>query len=1018
MKWKFTGRLRRRTAVAAALLAVYALVGFFVVPPIARSQIVKLARTLLHREAAVERVRFNPFTLTGVIEGLDLKDRDGAPLFKVRRFEANLQLSGIFRRAWRFRSIAVEEPSLQVRFLADGKLSLADLFEPAAATPAPEEKKSYLPRLIVDHFVLRRGRAEFADESRSPRFVQAFEPLNLQVRDLTTLPGESGNHTVTIGLGENSLVRWSGKQTVEPLRLEGRVEIAGIPLDRVWAYAAPGHPLDIVAGRSDIALSYEVRREAGGSFAAVLKDATVKARGITVRPRGGGEDWLVIPDVAVVGVEAAWPEARVRIQSVRCTDPRLLVRREATGAVNWASAVPPATPKTEGSKAWTGTVEAVEIKNGGITLDDRGVDPAVVTALSGLSVRLEKVSTDLSAPVKTAVEAAINGSGRVSVAGTVTPDPMTASLDLSLADLDLRPFQPYAVRLPGAEFKSGVAAGSGRLLVAAGTPWARFDGGASLSAVQIAGGGDDRLVALDRAQLKGVRVTLSPDRVRVTEIEVDGAFLKLHIDRQGNVNLSKLGTPAGAPAAAGTPAPQGTMSPTRSSEATAPAVPEGTPPQPTPPASPAPGTPASRPAAPAARTAIPADIGKVVIKDATADYTDESLILPFGTKIHSVNGDIRDISTTASAPARLVLEGRVAEAGYFKTDGTIRLTDPLAAADINVIFRNVNMPDLTPYTAQFAGYSVTKGSLDVDVRYRLQDRHLVGDHRITAKDLVLGPKVEGANAPSLPVRLAIALLKDKDGRINLEVPVEGTVDSPEFSYRAIFWQAFKQIMGNIVKAPFRALGHLFGADKEDLELVGFASGRSDLLAPEQEKLAKMAGELSGRSEISLEIEGRFDPVTDADSLRNARLEAKIDAKRTPDSNLDAILESLYAERFTPEKLAAKRVEFQPGATAPPAAGEPSRKRGKKEPPPPPPREGFDAAAFYESLRKELLDAETIADTDLQALARARAEAIAAALSAPGGLDPSRVKVLDPAPVKRKKQGSDLVASEMMMNAKD
>jgi uncharacterized protein YbgA (DUF1722 family) len=245
------------------------------------------------------------------------------------------------------------------------------------------------------------------------------------------------------------------------------------------------------------------------------------------------------------------------------------------------------------------------------------------------------------------------------------------------------------------------------------------------------------------------------------------------------------------------------------------------------------------------------------------------------------------------------------------------------------------------------------------------------------------------------------------------------VDSPEFNYRAVFWQAFKKILLNIVKAPFRAIGRLFGADQEDLELVGFPSGRSELPAPEQEKLAKMSAELAKRSEISIEIEGRFDPVTDVEAIRRARLEQRIDQKRTGEATLDSILEGLYTETFSAEKLEAERAKFMPATAPPPAEPEPKKKKKKEPPPPPPPpRESFDAGGYYDALRAQLLAAEQVSDADLADLGRSRGSAIAAALTAPGGLEASRVKVLDPAPVKRKKQGSDLVASEMTMSAKD
>lgn len=947
---------RRWAAASAGGVALYAAIGFFVVPPVVRSQIIASARSTLHREAQIARVRFNPFTLAGEIEGLSLKDRDGAELFSVQRIGANLQVSGLFRRAWRLRDLQIDGPSIGVRILKDGKPSLADLF---ASTPGDEAnpQKTGLPRLIVDRFDLRQGRVEFVDDSRSPRFVQTLTPLDLEMHDLSTIPDEAGDHAVTIGLGTGALLRWDGKQTIEPLHFEGRVEVTGISLQRVGEYAAPDYPLTVSGGHADVGFAYDVRRAEDGSFAVTVKDGSVTANGVAAGPRGGSESWVELPSAAATGISATWPDSRVEVADVRVIDPKILVRRDETGKLSWVAVAPPAhpaaVPATNPGKPWTATVARVEVSGAELTFDDRAVAPGAKTVVSGIGVRLDGISTDLTAAVKTELSATINRTGRAKASGTIVPDGPGAALDVAVSDLDLTPFQPYAARLPGAQIRGGRAAVTGRLGVSRGQPRVRFDGTASIDALLVAGAGEDRLVAWDRTQATGLLATVAPDRVRVSELRVDGAFLKLRIDREGNVNLSKLGRAGGA---------------------------------------------VEPPAEPAAKAtpALPVEIGKIVLKDSTADYTDESLILPFGTKIHALSGDIRDISTTAAAPARLAIDGRVAEEGYVKVDGTLRVAEPFAATDIRVGFRNVNMPELTPYAAQFAGYSVEKGVLDVDVRYRFQDRHLVGDHHVIAKDLVLGPKVEGAKDPGLPIRLAIALLKDKDGKIDLQVPIEGTVDAPEFNYRVVAWQAFKAILSNVATAPFRAIGRMFGADKEDLDLVGFAAGRTELPAPERETLEKLAAGLSTRAEISVEIEGRFDPVTDAAALRQARLESRIDAKRTPDASLDAILEAIYVETFSKEKLEAKRQEFKLA----------------------PPRETFDAPAFYENVRAQLLEAEPVALGDLSELAKSRAAAIAAVLTAPGGIDASRVTIGDPAPVKRKKQGSELIASEMTMSAKD
>lgn len=936
-------RWRIWTAWVVAAIGLYAVIGFFVVPKIARAQIVKQARGMLHREAKVTRVRFNPFTLAAKVEGLDLKDRDGADLFHLDRLSADFQVVGVFRRAFRFREIVLEGPQAVARIGADGRLSIADLFE-AGAAKEPAAPKSSLPRVLVDRFAVKGGAAKFVDESRSPRFVEAFSPLDLELHELTTIPSEIGDHSITLGLAGGARIRWSGRQTVEPFRLEGKVEIADIRLPRLWNYLAAENPLELRDGRTDMSCSYEIQRRVDGGLQLAIKDADVTVREFAMTPRSGGEDWLSAPLVEIRGAQVLWPESRAEVREIRVKGPRALAWLDKDGTVNWQAAIPPrGAAAQEESKPWTARVGIIEISDGSARVEDRSFQPTVAVDVTDAGLKLWNVTSDLKAPIPASLSARINGGGEVTASGTVFADPPATDLTIKLRALDLKPFNPYAIHLPWADIRSGTAGAEGKLHVGTGSPAIRFDGALDVQSLQLAGAGLDRIVSCDRASADGARITIFPETIHIAKLATEGAFVNLDIDQEGNVNLKKIFV---AKHEAATP-------PLRSEP-------------------------------------LDLDIRAVAIKNATAEFTDESLILPFGTKIHSINGSIKDLSTTAAAAARLSLEGRISDAGYFKSDGALRIGAPFASTDVSVIFRGVSMPELTPYAAQFAGYSIKSGSLDVDVRYRIQDGRLVGDHRVVAKDLTLGPKVEGAKGPGVPVRLAIALLKDKDGRIDLEVPIEGTVNSPEFNYKSVFWQAFKTILGNVAKAPFVAIGRLFGADSEDLELVGFASGHSDLPAPEQEKLARLGVELAAKSEISLEIEGRFDPVTDADAIRRDRLEQRIEARRAGAANLEAILEALYAETFSPERLEAERQRFQPG----------------------------DAGGFFDSLRSQLLDAEDVAQNDLGDLARARAAAIQSSLTAPGGLDASRVKLVEPAPVKRKKRGSELVASEMTLSAGD
>src|SRR5262245_44154945 len=236
-------RLGKRIAFGTVFVLVgYTLCGYFLVPRLIRNQIVSRARTLLQREARMDEVRFNPFTLTTTIKGFVLADRDGADLLKVERFLADLQLSGLFRRAARFREVRIDRTLLNARILQDGRPSVAELIE----TDTKDSGESFqLPRLLIDRLILSGGDIGFSDASRQPAYESRFEPLNLDISNLITFPAEGGDHTLTVGVDNGAVLRWTGRQTIEPLRFSGQLDIKGLSLSRLSYYFGQSQPPDL-----------------------------------------------------------------------------------------------------------------------------------------------------------------------------------------------------------------------------------------------------------------------------------------------------------------------------------------------------------------------------------------------------------------------------------------------------------------------------------------------------------------------------------------------------------------------------------------------------------------------------------------------------------------------------------------------------------------------------------------------------------------------------------------------------
>jgi hypothetical protein len=364
-------------------------------------------------------------------------------------------------------------------------------------------------------------------------------------------------------------------------------------------------------------------------------------------------------------------------------------------------------------------------------------------------------------------------------------------------------------------------------------------------------------------------------------------------------------------------------------------------------------------------------VGRVVVANAAADFADFSLPLPFAAKIAELSGQLSTVATASVMPSTVSLEGKVDEFGLVRVTGHATPLDPSANTDINVVFENVQMPKFSAYTIPFAGRKIASGHLDLDLGYKVTASELEGENKIILRDFELGDKVDHPGAMSLPLGLAVALLKDAEGRINIDLPVRGNVDDPEFKYGGVVMKALANLIVGIVASPFKLLANLVGAESSELEYLHFVDGRSDLTGPELEKSVKLSEALKIRPELVLQFGGVVDPEADGVALRTASVETEIEQRIATltgeetdgamyTENRFEVIEQMYREsEITADpnaSLAEIRDEYTSSAATDASGTE----------------EKFDALAYAEHLRRLLVDRQPLSDQELSELAAARA----------------------------------------------
>ncbi|OPL11674.1 MAG: hypothetical protein AVO39_04985 [delta proteobacterium MLS_D] len=398
-----------------------------------------------------------------------------------------------------------------------------------------------------------------------------------------------------------------------------------------------------------------------------------------------------------------------------------------------------------------------------------------------------------------------------------------------------------------------------------------------------------------------------------------------------------------------------------------------------------------------AGAAFPIAIDTVELKESMLHFADFSLMPRFATNIHSLNGTIRNVASSPGARTSIDLEGRVNKYGSNSITGGINSFDPKEFTDIVMVFKNLNMSNFTPYSGKFAGREIDDGRLNLELEYKIKNSNLQSNNKIVIESLKLGDRVESPEAVSLPLDLAVALLKDKNGVIDIGLPITGTLDDPEFRYGALVWKALRTLLGKIVSSPFRALGALFGGGDETLDKVDFEPGSGNVPPPEEEKLAKLVEALLQRPQLKLIITGRYNEEIDGRVLRELRIrralagEDEEKGKETVDSGPLEFSDSatakkvqkLFIERQGEEAFKALLEEMKPPATE--EEGEEELEHDEEK----------ERAVITERLFKELVKKAEIEPGALERLADERARSVEALMTGPESLPAERVEVRPP-----------------------
>jgi hypothetical protein len=497
---------------------------------------------------------------------------------------------------------------------------------------------------------------------------------------------------------------------------------------------------------------------------------------------------------------------------------------------------------------------------------------------------------------------------------------------LRLEALALSPAEPYLQQLARLAIEGGTLSLDGRLSVHDNESLS-FHGSASVDELELMAldSGDTEPVAgLHAMNIEQLDLSLTQRSIETSSVSIEGGSGRVIIHEDKTTNFNRL-----------------LVARVKSEEP----IPEGN----------------------AGEHATPLHVGiaGIVLTDSSLQFADHSLPLPFSTRIRKLNGEISTLASDTQTPSKVELEGQVGEHALVRIEGSIYAWQPRQDKHITLTFRNLVVPDYSPYAVAFAGRQIAEGRMDLDLGYRLTHGKLEGSNAIVLHDLQLGGKVKSPEAMDLPLSFAVALLKDSEGVIQMNIPVTGDLGDPHFELGGAIRSAIGDAIGNIVSAPFRFLAHLLGADEEDLQRIAYPAGRSDLKPPQRQRVGLLRKVLVKRPALSLELAGPFDPDVDGPALKRQRAVEQL-AEWLRDKGHEVSVPDLTAK---PTQHAMETIF---SSAYPETHLDEVREQFIREPEG---RSAYDAVAYRAHLAEEVIAAQPVTDNDLAALGQARATAV-------------------------------------------
>ena len=812
--------------------------------------------------------------------------------------------------------------------------------------------------ILIDDLSLEKIALDFADEAVKPAVKSKLNEFNLYAQEIT-LAGEKPL-TYQLNMLLNDVAKCSSEGSVIHSILDVKTysECRGFNIAHYRPY------IDQAANKELKLFDLKLQNAVAGFKAKIavkdiqkeivinVDDANLSLTELELRKRSTNEKLVNFSSFSVDGVRINTLEKSVEVQKVSLNGLDIKTARLEDGTLNVQDLVVPKAKKRvkkEAEKINTTAEKEYSIKLKHFALDaakigfnDKALTPNVKSKIDRIFLNAYDIDVKKNSWLKYRLYMRVNSKGIITSNGNLRHTPLKQKGTFELKNISLTELTPYL------QEKAFVKIDDGRLSLKTKTQYSvsskkpdlKVNGSFSLKEFFVSDSRDASSIAsLNELNLKSFTFELSPNRLFIDEIDVNAFYINALINENKQMNLAELIKPSEENA-------------TSEKVATTEIEDENT----------------------TKEVAFPVKILKMNVTLGSAHFADMSLPIKFKTNIHDLNGVIYSISNVPGETTYVNIDGEVDRYGSTKLKGSVNSANPKEYTDLAFNFKNLDLHSLSGYSASFAGHEIDSGKLFLDLGYDIKNSELLGSNNVMIKQIILGKEVEDENITSLPLGFVIALLEDSEGIIEIDMPVEGNLDQPDFKYGALVMKTLGNLILKAVTSPFSFLGSMMGIDGEALKFSEFERGSADILPPEREKLDQIAKMMTKRPKISLAFTPTYDEVLDKRALQTQMLidlvvkESGIKNRNEHESAMNTdLLEDIYKDVKDDDVLDKLEEKLE------------KEYKGEE----------FDRA-YFTALLELCKDIQVVTKVDLTHLAKARANAVITYLVQDKNIEASRI----------------------------